>query len=572
MKKVLKGIIDPLNVLLFAIFVSIICIAVSSYGVPHYRSFSNADNNDFSSGWTTLSGEAVSLTSLDEVSLNENNCIVLTKKLPFPLHEGFSLNFRSKNMNFEVRVNTKELYSFYPQNGIMSGRSSGSSFHSIFMDSSDAGLPLYLYIYPLYQNDGGSFIDEMVLEPSGIYYQHFLESHFIPFMLCLIVVIIGLVLLAASFVLRRKFVSTKWVASIAFFAICVGTWAGLETLFLQMLTGSLTLIHSINYLLLIIMPYPAVQLVNCLLQKPQKRYMNFACILVLIELVLCYTLNFLKIYDMHECLPIVHTCIGIGMGEIIYMFIKDFSFCKWNHLKPKDPYSIIGFFILFIFTTAEIVIFWISNENTTDSGVLLSAGLLIFIVFAAIGAMSHVVEQLRLARQTEVMKVLAFKDSLTGIPNRTAYTKMLGELRQDLKKNSKCRILVCQMDVDHLKPANDMYGHEYGDQLLRSAAEIIERAFESSGFYYRTGGDEFAAFIESENAENDYIQCFNKLNDYIEQYNKLPDTRIPISISCGTAVCGGETSLSLGMALQEADKNMYEAKRKKEHRKEYMPE
>jgi diguanylate cyclase (GGDEF)-like protein len=77
---------------------------------------------------------------------------------------------------------------------------------------------------------------------------------------------------------------------------------------------------------------------------------------------------------------------------------------------------------------------------------------------------------------------LAFRDGLTGLPNRRALEEQLRALEPPYA--------IAMVDVDHFKKFNDTYGHDIGDQVLKVVATRIAEA-PGGGRAYRYGGEEF---------------------------------------------------------------------------------
>ena len=63
-------------------------------------------------------------------------------------------------------------------------------------------------------------------------------------------------------------------------------------------------------------------------------------------------------------------------------------------------------------------------------------------------------------------------------------------------------VVIC--DVDGLKFANDTLGHLAGDEILKNAADILNKHFPSESIIARIGGDEFAVLLK--NTDNKYIE------------------------------------------------------------------
>ena len=86
-------------------------------------------------------------------------------------------------------------------------------------------------------------------------------------------------------------------------------------------------------------------------------------------------------------------------------------------------------------------------------------------------------------------------DYLTQIPNRAAYTEILRHVEK-LDKTEKPKWFLILLDLNDFKQVNDLYGHSYGDILLRQFANRLERL--ATHHFYRIGGDEFALIVKEE--------------------------------------------------------------------------
>jgi len=85
----------------------------------------------------------------------------------------------------------------------------------------------------------------------------------------------------------------------------------------------------------------------------------------------------------------------------------------------------------------------------------------------------------------------AHTDGLTGLPNRTALLERLS--RCDPGRDCDDRVLAL-LDIDQFSAINDMFGHDYGDRLLRAVAQRLAAAPADGGFVARIGNDTFAVF------------------------------------------------------------------------------
>ncbi len=93
-------------------------------------------------------------------------------------------------------------------------------------------------------------------------------------------------------------------------------------------------------------------------------------------------------------------------------------------------------------------------------------------------------------RMEGALERLAFFDGLTGLPNRTLFLRRLGE-RCDRPRDPSDPLAVLLLDLDDLKPINDSFGHDIGDEVIRAIAARLESVVGDGSDVARIGGDEF---------------------------------------------------------------------------------
>jgi diguanylate cyclase (GGDEF)-like protein/PAS domain S-box-containing protein len=157
----------------------------------------------------------------------------------------------------------------------------------------------------------------------------------------------------------------------------------------------------------------------------------------------------------------------------------------------------------------------------------------------------------------EKLRYLSIHDQLTGLYNRLYFEEEIARL----ERGRIFPISTIVGDVDNLKCINDTYGHAQGDEVLKTAAQILRTSFRAEDVVARMGGDEFIALLPSASTE-----AANRVMERIQekvQLHPLLMNKIPISISLGAATI--EKGQSLSDALKLADDRMYLAKQQKKN-------
>ena len=271
--------------------------------------------------------------------------------------------------------------------------------------------------------------------------------------------------------------------------------------------------------------------------------------------------SYQKINVMQHVLALVYVCwcvfftyVGSEMrGNFDYLI-----FITFVTILPLFCYMQPVFWVLLQLVGSGVIFFFASHH---DRFFAFSINFSVFtIISLAAGWTMHQIRRQSYQRQIELEEErnhayrLAHKDSLTSLPNRTSFHEDFEKLRID--SNSKnLIILVC--DVNGLKPVNDNFGHEAGDELLQGAAFCLQKAFQDLGIIYRVGGDEFTGILHAtEQQMQDTIRQFEWVTS-----NWKGQVVKQLSISIGYASVRSNPLATIDELMTQADNNMYEAKR-----------
>lgn len=164
-----------------------------------------------------------------------------------------------------------------------------------------------------------------------------------------------------------------------------------------------------------------------------------------------------------------------------------------------------------------------------------------------------------LIRQTEVLERLASVDGMTGLNNRRHFLA-LAETEWSRFRRYGRPLAMLMMDIDHFKSINDNYGHDVGDEVIKSVAAHLLQHKRTSDIAGRLGGEEFAMVLPEATLES-AAGAAERLRQLIaEHVITSGGQRISLTISVGASACDANTK-SVEELLKQADLALYEAKR-----------
>jgi diguanylate cyclase (GGDEF)-like protein/PAS domain S-box-containing protein len=190
-------------------------------------------------------------------------------------------------------------------------------------------------------------------------------------------------------------------------------------------------------------------------------------------------------------------------------------------------------------------------------------------VIGTLGDITKSVELNRLlSRYQDELYHMSVTDPLTGLYNRRHFDGQLEVILSDhlSKGRSVCLLLI---DLDGFKFINDTYGHPFGDEVLRTTAQLLRQLVRRNDYIARLAGDEFAMVLKNTNLEN-ATRIAQKLHQEISR------TRVPLpvgsmqlqsSIGVAEAPTHGREAQEL---VSAADVALYHSKRRGRNRIEAL--
>jgi diguanylate cyclase (GGDEF)-like protein len=149
-------------------------------------------------------------------------------------------------------------------------------------------------------------------------------------------------------------------------------------------------------------------------------------------------------------------------------------------------------------------------------------------------------------------------DFLTGLGNRRWFFEQGARMIRDGGATRPVSLLA--IDLDHFKKINDRYGHETGDRVLTSFADIARSVLGADVLLARIGGEEFAALLPGHDLSHAKAAGEALVESFGETITlNASGAGIQATVSIGAAQAGSDGT-TLGDLLAAADQALYRAK------------
>lgn len=157
-------------------------------------------------------------------------------------------------------------------------------------------------------------------------------------------------------------------------------------------------------------------------------------------------------------------------------------------------------------------------------------------------------------------------DNLTMLYNRSGFSYEAKSIMEHLKSDDK-NVFIIFMDADGLKKVNDTLGHEMGDLMIREIGAIVHRNVSNGMLGMRYGGDEFVLFGGFADEDKGMLdRILESIQEDIKEVNNARKYPFMVSVSVGASFWKASEVESLDALVEQADKEMYEEKRRKKMR------
>lgn len=179
-------------------------------------------------------------------------------------------------------------------------------------------------------------------------------------------------------------------------------------------------------------------------------------------------------------------------------------------------------------------------------------------IVGAVEVFSDSTVKVKVENRVTELEQLAFRDSLTGLPNRRYLELKVEQGLQDHMRLGRLYGLL-MFDLDHFKRVNDTHGHEVGDAVLKAVGQTLVQGLRPIDIVGRWGGEEFLVLMPDANALG--------LGDLAERCRVLisqssvatESSQVSVTASIGATVLSHSDTAD--SAIRRADDLMYQSKR-----------
>ena len=482
------------------------------------------------------------------------NTISMYRKVDWTTFKGADLCFSTCNLYFKVYLDDKLIYDFKPALLPIYGDYYGEYIHVVKVPDFEGMHTLTIEYDSLLKGEWTAFRG-MHSESGASFIMSMLNKNFWKFILSFSAFFLGVMLVVLGFFQSRR--PTKMVETVALGSMTVilalYTFSGTHIMFL--VTNNPAIMRLIEHFCLSLLPAPAMIFFAAMTENLNSHLVKIILWLVSGNFILCVICLIFNITDFHNLLILSHAIIAIGIGFMVFMFVREMKLHK--ELDHRYRYMMIAFGILFLTGIIDLIRYYLPGIDD-DAAAATRIGLTVFFIVLLVYETTSLIETNRRSLESDIQARLARVDGLTGLSNRLAFN----ECEEVLQNGDSGKCIIVQFDVNDLKKVNDQHGHLEGDRRILAAADAIKSTFGTfpGTWCFRTGGDEFMAIMTGQNIEAEYDEALKLFERYIEDYNETERPEIPLMIPCGMAVFDSSNGDSLVSTERLADDRMYERK------------
>lgn len=372
--------------------------------------------------------------------------------------------------------------------------------------------------------------------------------------ICFLTILIGLVILIYCIIIKRKGNvgnSAMTLMHLGMFSTMMGIWSANESSCLSMVFGRSLCSTYLAYFSLMLMVIPFMLFTRDMFADREHVIWKVCCVMSLTDIIGTTLLQVFQIYDYRETLWGMHATCIFFMFVVIYMAIKE---AREGVLTKEMKVNVLSLILIIFGFVFDLAIYYITKGSANVIG---RVCFLLYIVILCYMFTREIAELTNKGKEADLYHKLAFTDALTGVWNRTAYSRHIAQYDQEGLKH----VQVFVLDLNNLKWCNDNMGHQLGDSYIIHAATFVNNLFEKKAKVYRIGGDEFCVITKDMTPEE-----IEKMSRILGEKEIEVRVKGEEKVFYGSIASGFESyrqgDQDVYQIAKRADAKMYERKRK----------
>ncbi|MDE7198397.1 MAG: GGDEF domain-containing protein [Lachnospiraceae bacterium] len=510
-------------------------------------------------GWNiTINDRAYHNVSLDTFrfdSVNKGDTITMIRSFPGRLDcVGNALLLPVRQTAVKIYVDANQIYQ-YGWDRLNQHKTVGSGHLTVELPDNYAEKTLKLHLTVGEDSAFTRFDPIRIYEWKNVY-RVILTENRLPLFLGCFLTIFGLVTCFITIFALQFSGRFLRILCVSLFSICIGLWTLCYYNALLIFSMPLYTIGLLEYLALYLAPIPLVIYMREDVRALNRPLMyHFYRALLTVQIAATTILIGLHTVDLVHCAATLKYMQALIVCNLVYFVIVEFMNLHISHQLVHKLF-LVGMLLLSACVFYDLLFYYMDRYRGVTllpvKGVA-PLGLVIFIFILLVSFYINLTEKMMQETERNSLIRSAYTDELTKIHNRRYCMEYMNRI---MKMENPDYTVFC-FDLNNLKVTNDTYGHAKGDLLIKSAAEVIDKAFSPYGIVARMGGDEFIAIAETGDPEK-ISSITGEFQECIREKNlEIPD--LHLSIAYGYASCSPK-EYNIEKIYQIADDRMYENK------------
>ena len=432
----------------------------------------------------------------------------------------------------DVYIDDSLVYSIAPKLSDQVSKTIGCVWVTVNLHHEDRGKEVRVVLTPVYDSVRNRVPDFQVGSLYHIYMTQ-LERDLSQFFLSGVCCVMGLLisLMQAILILRKK--AQNWsIFFIGNFTFFLGASRLTDTGFSSILFDQhVLLIYCISVGAIYLACISAALFFHQHLGKSRTKLMLWVAILACLAALTAFALQILSIADLKETLPLAHSIIVL---VVIALFITMCIKRRRNKRESRSrEWAMLSFLSAGVLT--DLLLFYILNAS--DHLIFSILAILLYSVLLFINNLLDANKR-------------AYTDASTGLFNRTRWESLINN-----PGFSEKNVGIIMFDLNRLKHTNDTMGHDAGDRMIFTFANVLRNAVPLSDTICRWGGDEFIV-VSMDATPGLMRQYLWRIHAAVEAYNESGQ-QPELHFAAGYALASEFPGMSPSELLRKADERMY---------------